>query len=64
MSMANKFLVEATKKEMIPHAKRFHYPQYLICRIGAYLWRGWGLRWECSSGWFMLEDSVEDEGEE
>jgi hypothetical protein len=58
-SMTKKFLTEATKKGMIPHAKRFHYPQYLIRRIGTCLWSGWGLQWECSSGWFMLEDSVE-----
>jgi hypothetical protein len=55
----SKFLVTATKKEIIPHAKRLHHPQKLINRLGSDLWSGWGLRRGWSEHWFVLEDSGE-----
>jgi hypothetical protein len=50
------FLITDTKKEMIPHAKRLHYAQNLIIKIGSPLRYSWGLQCSFDSHWFLLAE--------
>jgi hypothetical protein len=50
------FLITETKKEMIPHAKRLHYPQNHIYRIGNAFRYSWGLLWDLYFHWFVLKE--------